>query len=55
MEQQIIFYSRQMAYRSPLGAVAQGQSVTLHLQLARRLGILQASIVVLDDAQGSRM
>lgn len=55
MEQQIIFYSRQMAYRSPVGAVAQGQSVTLHLQLARRLGILQASIVVLDDAQGSRM
>lgn len=54
MEQQIIFYSRQLNCRSPLGAIPEGQEIQLHLQLARRLGTLQASIVVLEDAQGSR-
>lgn len=54
MEQQIIFYSRRLNCRSPLGAIPEGQEIQLHLQLARRLGTLQASLVVLEDAQGSR-
>ena len=54
MEKQIIFYSRQSAFRHPLGAVEEGREISVQLRLSRRLGVISVNTILCDDANGTR-